>query len=107
MLHDMILRRALEEGISVKSNQNILTAEEGLHLAAQHVGVAFLPTSTAPLHTPGVEVRPLIDGELRVEIYLASRADNGSKLVGEFARTFMKRVSQVLKPPQMKLPMIG
>jgi DNA-binding transcriptional LysR family regulator len=107
LLHDMIIRRAAEEGISVKSNQNILMAEEGLHLAAQHVGVAFLPTSIAPRNAPGVEVRPLIDGELRVEVCLASRADNGSKLVGEFARAFMKRIAQVLKPPQMKLPMTG
>ncbi len=108
ILYDMIIRRAEEEGICVRSNQNILTPEEGLHLVGQDVGIAFLPTSNLPRSVnPGVTVRPLTDREILVEVYLASRADNGSKLVSEFARAFMKRIAILMKPPQMKLPMTG
>jgi hypothetical protein len=40
-----------------------------------------------------------------VELYLASRADNRSKLASEFVRAFMKRVEQIVVPPQMVLPL--
>jgi hypothetical protein len=55
--------------------------------------------------SPGVTVRPLVDKELRIELYLASRAENRSKLASEFVRAFMKRIEQVLAPPQMILPL--
>jgi DNA-binding transcriptional LysR family regulator len=107
ILHAAILRRAAEEMIAVKSNQTVLTAAEAIQLVSENFGIAFL-TRTGALGNakPGVEVRPLIDKELRIEICMASRADNGSKLLSEYARAFMKRISQVLTPPQMTLPMV-
>jgi DNA-binding transcriptional LysR family regulator len=104
-LHDDILRRSKEENIVVR-NQNFISTEEAVHLVLENVGVAFLPKSSAERITEqGVVVRPLRDKELRIEICLASRADNRSKLVSEFARAFMRRITQVLNPPQMTLPM--
>jgi DNA-binding transcriptional LysR family regulator len=104
--YDSILRRAVEEEIMVKSNQTVLTADEALQSVAEDMGVTFLTMTTALLNVrPGIAVRPLIDKELCVEVCLASRAENRSKLVSEFARAFMKRISQALKPTQMTLPM--
>jgi hypothetical protein len=57
------------------------------------------------IKSPGVTVRPLVDKELRVELYLVSRSENRSKLASEFVRAFMKRIEQVLAPPQMTLPL--
>ncbi len=106
ILHDMISRRAAEDGVIYRNNQNVLTAEEAFQLVSENVGIAFL-TMTSALRTKnhGVTVRPLVDKELRIELYLASRAENRSKLASEFARAFMKRVEQVLTPPQMLLPL--
>jgi len=106
ILHDMISRRAAEEGVSYRNNQNVLTAEEAFQLVSENVGIAFL-TMTSALRTKnhGVTVRPLVDKELRIELYLASRAENRSKLASEFARAFMKRIEQVIAPPQMSLPL--
>jgi hypothetical protein len=65
ILHDVILRRAAEEGLVVKSNQTVLAEEEAIHLVAENLGVAFL-TMTGALRSakPGIEVRPLADKEL-------------------------------------------
>jgi len=105
-LHDMIARRAAEEGVIYLNNQNVLWAEEAFQLVSENVGVAFLTMASAlRTKSPGTTVRPLIDKELRIELYLASRAENRSKLISEFVRTFMKRIEQALAPPQMSLPL--
>jgi DNA-binding transcriptional LysR family regulator len=106
VLHDSIFRRAAEEGIAYRNNQYVLAADEAFQLVADNVGVAFLTMASA-LRTkmPGVAVRALVDKELRVELYLASRADNRSKLASEFVRAFMKRIEQIIAPPQMLLPL--
>jgi DNA-binding transcriptional LysR family regulator len=108
LLHDSILRRAAEEGIMVKTHQTVLAADEAMQLVEENLGVAFL-TMTGALRNPrqGVKVRPLVDKDLKIELFLASRAENRTKLVSEFARAFMKRISQVMTPPQMTLPMTG
>lgn len=105
-LHDMISRRAAEEGIAYRNNQNVLAADEALQLVAENLGIAFL-TKASALRTKRAEVtvRPLLDKELRVELYLVSRADNRSKLASEFVRAFMKRIDQIVFPPQMVLPL--
>jgi DNA-binding transcriptional LysR family regulator len=106
VLHDAICRRAIEQSVTYKNNQNVLSADEAFQLVAENVGIAFL-TKASALRTrrPGISVRPLVDKELRVELWLASRADNKSKLASEFVRAFMKRIEPILAPPQMLLPL--
>lgn len=100
-MHDTLLRRAEEEEIVVRNGQKVLTAEDAAQLVSEDLGVAFL-TMTGALRVArqGAIVRPLADKELQVQVCLASRAENRSKLVSEFARAFMRRISQVRKPPQ-------
>ena len=106
ILHDMISRRAAEEGVIYRNNQHVLTAEEAFQLVSENVGIAFL-TMAGALRTksPGATVRPLVDKELRIELYLASRAENRSKFASELVRAFMKRIEQGLAPPHMSLPL--
>jgi DNA-binding transcriptional LysR family regulator len=106
ILHDMIARRAAEDGVIYRNNQNVLSADEAFQLVAENLGIAFLTMASAPrTKSPGVTVRPLVDKELRIELYLASRAENRSKLASEFVRAFMKRIEQILAPPQRNLPL--
>ena len=97
---------ALRSKGAYKNNQNVLSADEAFQLVAENVGIAFL-TKASALRTrrPGIAVRPLVDKELRVELWLASRADNKSKLASEFVRAFMKRIEPIIAPPQMILPL--
>jgi len=100
-MYDTIFRRAEEEEIVVRNEQQVLTAEDAAQLVSEDLGVAFL-TMTGALRVArqGATVRPLADKELQIQVCLASRAENRSKLVSEFARAFMRRISQIRKPPQ-------
>jgi DNA-binding transcriptional LysR family regulator len=100
-MYDAILRRAAEEEIVVRSGQKVLTAEDAAQLVSENLGVAFVSiTGAQRIAKQGATVRPLTDNELQHEVCLASRADNRSKLVSEFARAFMRRISQVKIPSQ-------
>ena len=100
-MHDTILRRAAEEGIVVKDGQKILSAEDVAQLVSEELGIAFVSMPGAlKIQQQGAHVRPIDDPALTLRVCLASSADNRSKLVSEFARAFMRRISQVRKPPQ-------
>ena len=101
ILYDTILRRAEEEGITVRDGQKFLTPEDAAQLVSEHLGIAFVAMPGAMrIAQCGAQVRPVDDPSLTLTVCLASRADNGSKLVSEFARAFMRRISQVKKPSQ-------
>lgn len=105
-IHDAILRRAAEEEIIVRTGQTVLTAEDAAQLVAENLGVAFVSmTGAQRIAREGAIVRPLADEELRHQLCLASRADNRSKLVSEFARAFMRCISRVRIPPQSTVAM--
>ncbi len=105
-MYDAILRRADEEEIVVRSWQKVLTAEDAAQLVSENLGIAFVSmTGAQRIARQGAVVRPLTDKELQHQVCLASRADNRSKLVSEFARAFMRRISQVKIPPQSARPM--
>jgi DNA-binding transcriptional LysR family regulator len=104
-MYDAILRRAAEEWMVVRSGQKVLTAEDAAQLVSENLGVAFVSiTGAQRIAKQGATVRPLTDNELQHEVCLASRADNRSKLVSEFARAFMRRISQIKIPPQAARP---
>lgn len=107
-MYDTILRRAAEEEIVVRDSQKVLTAEDAAQLVSEGLGVAFVSmTGAERIAQRGAFVRPIADKELHTQVCLASRADNRSKLVSEFARAFMRRMSQVRKPPQSVVPVIS
>jgi DNA-binding transcriptional LysR family regulator len=100
-MYDTILRRAAEEEIVVRNGQKVLTAEDAAQLVCEDLGIAFVGmTGALRIAERGATVRPIADKELQVQVCLASRAENRSKLVSEFARAFMRRISQIRKPPQ-------
>lgn len=100
-MYDTILRRAAEEGIAVKNGQKVLSAEDAAQLVSENLGVAFVGMPGAMrIEQQGAKVRPINDPSLVLTVCLASRADNRSKLVSEFARAFMRRISQIRKPPE-------
>jgi hypothetical protein len=56
--------------------------------------VAFVVKSGAiRIARNGITVRPLAEDALMLKTYLASRADNSSKVVSELVRAFMRKLS--------------
>lgn len=45
----------------------------------------------------GITVRPLVEKALLLKTYLASRADNESKVASELVRAFMRKLSDLSK----------
>jgi DNA-binding transcriptional LysR family regulator len=103
LAHDAIMDAAQREAIVPRDVHDILTAKEALHLVSEHVGIAFL-TKATPLRSghEGVVVKPLLDDSLWFETCLVMRADNESRMVNEFARSFLRR-HQPPHPKQMEL----
>jgi DNA-binding transcriptional LysR family regulator len=100
-IYDAILRRAAEEEIVFRNGQKVLTAEDAAQLVSENLGIAFVSMPGAlRIAERGALVRPLEDKELLLTVCLATRADNRSKLLSEFVRAFMRRLSQIKKPPQ-------
>jgi len=96
-MYDAILRRE----IVFRDGLKVLTAEDAAQLVQENLGVAFLSMAGAlRIAERGAVVRPLDDKDLHLQVCLASRADNRSKLVSEFVRAFMRRIGQIRKPPQ-------
>jgi DNA-binding transcriptional LysR family regulator len=104
-LYESVMAKARDEGFRPKEIHHILNADEAQHLLAANGGVAFLTRAQAlRIATPGLVARPLDEASLCLDEHLAARADNKSKLVSEFVRAFVKRMKDVLSPPQLSLP---
>ncbi len=52
----------------------------------------------------GITVRPLAEEALSLKTYLASRADNQSKVASELVRAFMRKVSDLGRDKQFLVP---
>ena len=91
-------------GIKPRMLHHVMSAEEAAYLVARGGSVAFLSKAGGMrVSRNGLACRPLKHPELNLSTHLVARADNGSKLVSEFARAYMKRAKAILETPQMHL----
>jgi len=99
-LYDSILRAAEEKNVAPAKIQHITGPEEAFPFVADATCVAFLVKAGAVrLARNGVTVRPLVEDTLSLKTYLASRADNESKVASALVRAFMRKVPE---PDQAK-----
>jgi DNA-binding transcriptional LysR family regulator len=100
VVHDTILEVARREGIAPKHANDIITAQQAVHLVSEHVGVALL-TQPAPLgfRAEGVVVKPLSDASLHFQTCVIMRKDDDSRLANEFARSFLRKYAYQRRPP--------
>ena len=105
-LYDEVLHLAEQKGTVPKKMRHITAPEEAFPLLADGECVAFVVKAGAlRLSRNGVTVRPLAAPELTLRTYLASRADNDSKLLSEFVRAYMRKLAPPKKDVQRSLPM--
>jgi DNA-binding transcriptional LysR family regulator len=103
-VHAAILETAQAEGISPKCTHDMMTAEHAVHLVSENLGVAILPGLSSMFRTEHVIARPLSNPSLSFETYLIMRADNDSRLVNSFARSFLRKFGpQRISEMQMQL----
>lgn len=109
IVYDAILETARRDAIVPKDAHDIFTAQQAIHLVSEHLGVAILTKPTAlGFHADGVLVKPLSDKSLWFETCLIMRADDDSRAVNEFARSFLrKHAPQRLLASQMELPLLA
>jgi DNA-binding transcriptional LysR family regulator len=104
-VYDLVLRTAESLGVAPKSLQHMTAPEEAFPFVVDGSSVAFVVKAGALLLARnGVTVRPLVNDELRLKTYMVSRADNDSKVASELVRAYMRKVSDVKKHTQLKLP---
>jgi DNA-binding transcriptional LysR family regulator len=103
LAHDAIMELAQREAINPKDPHHIMVAHEAIHLVSEQMGVAFLTKASAVrIHVEGVVFRPLADESLWFDTCVVMRAEDRSRLVNEFARSFLRRY-QPPPPKQMEL----
>jgi DNA-binding transcriptional LysR family regulator len=105
-LYDDVLHFAGQRGVVAKKIRHITAPEEAFPLLADGECVAFVVKAGAlRLSRNGVTVRPLAAPELILKTYLASRADNESKLLSEFVRAYMRKLAPPKTDVQLSLPL--
>jgi DNA-binding transcriptional LysR family regulator len=104
-VYDSVMRLAEERKIKPAKIQHITAPEEAYAFVADGRCVAFLVKAGALIMARnGITVRPLVEEALSLKTYLASRADNESKVASELVRAFMRKVSDVGESKQLLLP---
>jgi DNA-binding transcriptional LysR family regulator len=104
-LYDSIMRRAEILGARPTRVKHFTSPEEAFPSLADGSCVAFLVKVGALLVARnGVTVRPLAEDTLVLKTFLASRADNSSKVASELVRAFMRKLSHLEEKKQLSLP---
>lgn len=93
-VYDAVMRLAEERKAIPASVQHIVVPEDAYPFLADGKGVAFVVKSGAiRIARDGITVRPLAEDGLLLKTYLASRAEEKSKVISELVRAFMRKLS--------------
>ena len=93
-VYDSVMGLARERKIASAHLYHIVVPEDAYPFIAHNGGVAFVVKSGAiRIARDGITVRPLAEDTLMLKTYLASRADEKSKVVSELVRAFMRKLS--------------
>jgi DNA-binding transcriptional LysR family regulator len=105
-VYDTVMRVALERKIGPAAVRHIMVPEDAYPFIVDGGGVAFVVKSGAiRIARDGITVRPLTEDALTIKTYLASRADERSKVVSELVRAFMRKLSTYnqLRPSPVRM----
>jgi DNA-binding transcriptional LysR family regulator len=106
-VYDSVMRLAEERKVVPARVQHIMVPEDAFPFIADDGGVAFVVKSGAiRIARDGITVRPLAEDSLMLKTYLASRAEEKSKVVSELVRAFMRKLSSFTQPRsfQVRVP---
>jgi DNA-binding transcriptional LysR family regulator len=93
-LYDAVMRLAEQRRIAPSKLHRIVVPEDAYSSIADDGALAFVVKSGAlRVARDGITVRPLAEDALMLKTYLASRADDSSKVVSELVRAFMRKLA--------------
>jgi len=95
LLHDRILRKADDHCIGHAITHSIFHPDEALPYLPSDALAWMAPQGTTRLANEDVRVLPLEDEELNLETFIATRADDRSRLTSEFVRAFVMKLKVV------------
>jgi DNA-binding transcriptional LysR family regulator len=97
-VYDSVMRLARERKIAAAKVHHIVVPEDAYPFIADAGAVAFVVKSGAiRIARDGITVRPLAEESLILKTYLASRADEKSKVLSELLRAFMRKLETFTK----------
>jgi DNA-binding transcriptional LysR family regulator len=97
-VYDSVMRLAQERNMAPARVQHIVVPEDAYPFIADGGAVAFVVKSGAiRIARDGITVRPLAEDSLILRTYLASRADEKSRVVSELVRAFMRKLETFTK----------
>ena len=106
-VYDAVMRLAKERDVAPANIHHIVVPEDSYSFIAHNGGVAFVVKSGAiRIARDGITVRPLAEESLILKTYLASRAEEKSKVVSEMVRAFMRKLAAFdhLPPLSARVP---
>jgi DNA-binding transcriptional LysR family regulator len=93
-VYDAVMRLAEERKVAPAKLHHVVVPEDAYSFIADDGAVAFVVKSGAiRIARDGITVRPLAEDALMLKTYLASRADDNSKVMSELVRAFMRKLS--------------
>lgn len=105
-VYDLVMRLAEERQVAPARLRHVVVPEDAFPFIADDGGVAFVVKSGAiRIARDGITVRPLAEDALVLRTYLASRAQENSKVVSELVRAFMRKISTFHQSRPSQLPM--
>lgn len=94
-VYDSVMRLAQERQIAPAHLHHVVVPEDACPFIAHTGGVAFVVKSGAiRIARDGITVRPLLEDSLVLSTYLASRADEKSRVLSELVRAFMRKLER-------------
>jgi len=98
-LHDMIMQRVKAEAGAVGIRHSVSQEEQALALLTDNQALAWLtPTGAERVVRGGLKCLPLLDPHIRLEIHLATLANNKSTLASEYVRSYMRQIEEQRQP---------
>jgi DNA-binding transcriptional LysR family regulator len=105
-LHDLILSKAKELGITSSEIHYFTTPEEAATLVAKHDGIAFMNrTSAWRVARNGLTMRPVDEPALALKTVLVTRADDRTRLTSEYVRAAKRTLERQGGANQQRLPL--
>ena len=103
-LYDLVQRQAEKMKVIPSEIQHFMVPDESIPLLSDTDSVVIAERSGAlRIARDGLTLRPLEDPVLMTHTLLVSRADNGSKVLSELVRGFMRRIDHRIVDEQMSL----
>lgn len=97
-VYDAVMQLAQLRKVLPAHVQHIVVPEDSYPFIADGKGVAFVVKSGAiRIARDGITVRPLVEDSLMLRTYLASRAEEKSKVVSELVRAFVRKLGAFAK----------